>query len=131
MGGQGAHVGAKRAKYAKNKNNIYRVRNVPKYKRATQDQISVEPKAKDSRTVFGFKFWPHPGGEPKNNLLRRGEKALYNKSLEGISEQFRGWECTCKGFGIYFCYIYVGGDSRCPFGTPPSTHPPLVAFLSN
>ena len=62
MGGQGAHVGAKRAKYAKNKNNIYRVRNVPKYKRATQGQISVEPKAKDSRTVFGFKFWPHPGG---------------------------------------------------------------------
>jgi hypothetical protein len=24
----------------------------------------------------------------KNNLLRRGEKALYNKSLEGISEPF-------------------------------------------
>jgi hypothetical protein len=89
MGGQGAHVGAKRAKYAKNKNNIYRVRNVPKYKRATQARLALGLKPRIPE-LFSDSNSGHIQvvNQKKNNLLRRGEKALYNKSLEGISEPF-------------------------------------------
>ena len=45
------------------------VRKVPKINRATNAEIIAAPKAKDSETVFGSKFWPRPGGEPENRLV--------------------------------------------------------------
>ena len=72
------------------KNNPHRVRYVPKYKCAKNAQIIVAPEAKDSGTVFGFKFWPRPGGEPENRLVAPKGRytGLHAQSLEGTCGPF-------------------------------------------
>ena len=48
------------------------------------------PEAKDSRTIFGSKFWPRPGCEPKNRLVApKGRYTeIYAQSLEGTCGPF-------------------------------------------
>jgi hypothetical protein len=45
------------------------VRKVPRVKRATQGQIIVAFRAKDSRTVFRFNLRLRPGGELEKQLF--------------------------------------------------------------
>ena len=90
-GGVKEHMCQTRAKCAHTKKtNPHRVRKIPKYKRATNAQIIVAPKAKDSATGFGSKFWPRPGGAPENRLVAPKGRytGLHAQSLEGTCGPF-------------------------------------------